>query len=481
MSASRDRPGQHGNRGTAHPRRTHKGPKSHKGSDEAPQRPVRAGFATRRLAVEILGAVIERHQPFDQQWSAATRSAPFAGLEPRDRAFVRLLTSTTLRRQGELEHVVRQFLEKPLPEDRGRLWPILLSGAAQLLCLDLPPHAVVDLCVELARADRGARRFDKLTNAVLRRVSERGKEIIATSDGVLLNIPVWLYARWEANYGTVLARRIAEASLRAAPLDLSLKSATADEARSFADSIGGRLLSTGSIRIAEHGRIEELPGYADGRWWVQDAAAALVTRVAGDVSGLAVADLCAAPGGKTASLASAGAKVTAVDFSEKRLSRLTENMRRLNLEAEIVAADVATWAPDLFFDVVLLDAPCSATGTVRRHPDLLRQKSPEDIARLAGLQAQMLDSAARLVRAGGQLVYSTCSLEPEEGPAQIDAFLACHPQFAREPVDILALGGDKDWLTSAGDLRTLPCHLPLDPPELSGMDGFYVARLRRSA
>lgn len=481
MAAARGRPGHHGNGNTGDPRRARKGYTSKSDAGTAPERPVRAGFATRRLAVEILSAVIERHQPFDQQWSTATRSAAFAGLEPRDRAFVRLLTSTTLRRQGELEHVVRQFLEKPLPQDRGRLWPILLSGAAQLLCLDLPPHAVVDLCVELARADRGARRFDKLTNAILRRVSERGKEIIGASDGVLLNVPPWLYGRWEATYGTVLARHIAEASLRAAPLDLSLKSTDPNEARSFADSIGGRLLPTGSIRIAEPGRVDELPGYADGRWWVQDAAAALVTRTAGDVRGLAVADLCAAPGGKTASLASAGARVTAVDFSEKRLARLTENMQRLNLEAEIVAADVATWVPDRSFDVVLLDAPCSATGTVRRHPDLLRQKSPEDITRLAGLQAEMLDSAAPLVSAGGLLVYSTCSLEPEEGPAQTDAFLARHPEFTREPVDILALGGDKDWLTPAGDLRTLPCHLPLDPPELSGMDGFYVARLRRSA
>ena len=481
MPDTRGRPRQHGNRGAAHARRDKNGPKSKAGSAPARSKPVRAGFATRKLAVEILGAVIERHQPFDQQWSTAVRSPAFETLEPRDRAFVRLLASTTLRRQGELEHVVRQFLEKPLPEDRGRLWPILLSGAAQLLCLDMPAHAVVDLCVELARADRGARRFDKLTNAVLRRVSERGKEIMAKADAIRLNIPDWIYERWEAHYGAELARRIADASLRAAPLDLSLKSPARDDAASFADSIGGKLLATGSVRVAEHGRIEDLPGYADGQWWVQDAAAALVPRVAGDIAGLTVADLCAAPGGKTASLASAGAKVTAVDLSEKRMTRLNENLRRLKLEVEVVIADVATWAPDVAFDVVHLDAPCTATGTVRRHPDLLRQKSLADITRLAGLQSQMLNTAAGVVRPGGLLIYSTCSLEPEEGSAQIDAFLAHHPQFTREPIDIVALGGEAAWLTAAGDLRTLPCHMQLDLPEFSGMDGFYVARLRRSA
>lgn len=454
---------------------------SAKSKPAAPAAPrSRPGYAARRLAVGLIAAVIERGQSFEQHWANLAKSADFAELEPRDRAFVRLLAATTLRRQGELEHVLKAFLEKPLPDDKGLLWPILLSGAAQLVCLGLPAHAVVDLCVELARADRGARRFDKLANAVMRRVSERGAALLESVDRVRLNTPTWLLARWEQAYGAETAHRIAEASLREAPNDLSLKPMPLDAVTAFAESIAALVLPTGTLRLTTHGRIEDLPGFAEGQWWVQDAAAALVSRVLGDVAGLDVADLCAAPGGKTASLASAGAKVTAVDLSEKRLGRLRENMQRLSLEVEVVAADVATWAPGRQFDAVLLDAPCSATGTVRRHPDLLRQKTVADIERLVPLQTRLLDNAATLVKPGGVLVYSTCSLEPEEGVAQVAAFLACHAEFAREPIEAAAIGADPAWLTALGELRTLPFHLPLDPPELSGMDGFYVARLRRA-
>ncbi len=340
---------------------------------------------------------------------------------------------------------------------------------------------MVDLCVELARADRGARRFDKLTNAVMRRVSERGATLLEREDRVRLNTPAWLLARWEDAYGAEVAHRIAEASLREAPNDLSLKPMPSEAVTAFAQSISALVLPTGTLRLTTHGRIEDLPGFTDGQWWVQDAAAALVSRAVGPVAGLEVADLCAAPGGKTASLASMGAKVTAVDLSEKRLGRLRENMQRLSLEVEVVAADVATWTPGRQFDAVLLDAPCSATGTVRRHPDLLRQKSMADVERLVPLQASLLDSAAALVKPGGVLIYSTCSLEPEEGVAQIVAFLARHTDYRREPIEASAIGADPAWLTPHGELRTLPFHLPLDPPELSGMDGFYVARLRRAS
>lgn len=450
------------------------------GMPKAPPAPAsRPGFAARRLAVGLIAAVVERGQSFEQHWANLAKSTDFVELEPRDRAFVRLLATTTLRRQGELEHVLKAFLEKPLPDDKGLLWPILLSGAAQLVCLELPAHAVVDLCVELARADRGARRFDKLTNAVMRRVSERGRALLDGADRVRLNTPVWLLTRWEQAYGAETAHRIAESSLREAPNDLSLKPMPPEAMAAFAESIAALALPTGTLRLTTHGRIEDLPGFAEGQWWVQDAAAALVSRAVGDVAGREVADLCAAPGGKTASLASAGAKVTAVDVSEKRLGRLRENMQRLALEVEVVAADVATWAPERQFDAVLLDAPCSATGTVRRHPDLLRQKTVADIERLVPLQARLLDNAATLVRPGGVLVYSTCSLEPEEGVTQVAAFLARHADFAREPIQAADIGADPSWLTPAGELRTLPFHLPVDPPELSGMDGFYVARLRR--
>ncbi len=438
-----------------------------------------AGLRARQLAVRLVTAVIEDGRPLDQAWADATKSPQFAALEPRDRAFARMLTATTLRRQGELEYVLRQFLERPLPDDKGHLWPILLVGAAQLVCLKLPPHAVVDLGVELTRLDRGARRFAKLTNAILRRVSEKGAALLEPQDEARLNVPDWLFSRWEATYGPAIARQIAQSSLREAPLDLSVKDPQG--AQIWAERLGATVLPMGSLRLAEHtGRIEDLPGYAEGAWWVQDAAAALVSRAVGAVAGLSVADLCAAPGGKTASLASAGAHVTAVDSSRTRLARLEENMQRLGLSVEVVCADVAQWSPGREFDVVLLDAPCSATGTIRRHPDLIRQKQAQDITRLAQLQTALLARAATYVRPGGILLYSTCSLEPEEGSAQVETFLAAHLQFRRDPLVAEQLGADPGWITSLGELRTLPFHLPLQPQSLSGLDGFYVARLRRS-
>ncbi|MET0653707.1 MAG: RsmB/NOP family class I SAM-dependent RNA methyltransferase [Hyphomicrobiaceae bacterium] len=439
-----------------------------------PARPARTpqGLAARDLAVQLVSDVLLGRQPLDQAWSELTARPAIAALEPRDRALARLIAATVLRRQGELEQLLNAFLAKPLPADKGRLWPILLAGAAQLACLGMPPHAVVDTAVELAQRDRGAHRFAKLANAVLRRVGERGAGLLADQDGVRLNTPDWLWQRWAAHYGSETARRIAEASLQEAALDLTLKPGTKAEAQAWADKLG-TLLPTGSVRVTAHGRIEDLPGFADGAWWVQDAAAALVVRLAGDVAGRSVADLCAAPGGKTAQLAAAGAQVTAVDVSPVRLGRLRDNLTRLRLQAEVVEADAAAWSPGRTFDIVILDAPCSATGTIRRHPDILRLKRVDDIARMADLQRGMLANAADLVAPGGLLVFATCSLEPEEGERQIAAFLAKCPGFQRETIDPASINAVSAWFTPLGELRTLPFHL-------SGMDGFYAARLRRT-
>ena len=438
-------------------------------------RKLPAGLAARELAVRLLAGVLIDGRPLEQVLAEASAAPRFSGLEARDRALARAVAATVLRRQGELEHVLGAFLERPLPRDQGRLWPILLTGAAQLVCLDMPAHAVVDLAVEATRRDRGAHRFAKLVNAVLRRVAERGPQLLASPDRVRLNIPDWLWQRWSAAYGPDTARLIAEASLREAPLDISAKS----DAAGWAARLGGRLLPTGSVRLTAHGRIEDLAGYAEGAWWVQDAGAALVARVAGDVANRRVADLCAAPGGKTAALAAAGARVTAVDVSPPRLARLRDNLRRLSLPAEVIEADAATWSPGLTFDAVVLDAPCTATGTIRRHPDILRLKSPEDIPRMADLQSRMLANAATLVRPGGLLVYSTCSLEPEEAERQIATFLPGHPDFQRLALEASEIGAEPTWIAADGDLRTLPFHLELEPAHLSGIDGFYAARLRR--
>jgi 16S rRNA (cytosine967-C5)-methyltransferase len=438
-------------------------------------RPKPQGFGAREVAVACLTSILERGRPLDDAFEAAAQKA--GALESRDRAFARLVVMSVLRHRGELEAVVSSFLDKPLPADSGRLWSILLSASAQLLLLDTPPHAAISLAVDQCRADRKAHRFDKLTNAVLRRVSETGNDVLAGLDRVTANIPSWLLRRWTETYGEALAREIAMASLNEAALDLSVKS----DAAAWAKRFGGALLPTGTVRLdrASAGRIEEMPGFADGAWWVQDAAAALPARLLGDVAGRDVADLCAAPGGKTAQLAGVGAKVTAVDQSPARLTRLRENLARLKLAAAVVEADVRTWEPGRTFDAVLLDAPCSATGTIRRHPDILHLRRKDDTSERVALQRRLIEQAATLVASGGLLVYCTCSLEPEEGEAQITHFLAANSDFTRLPIASGEAGIDPAWVTADGDLRTLPCHLAGPDPALSGLDGFYAARLKK--
>ncbi len=418
-------------------------------------------------------SVLSEGHSFD---GAAAKVFENSTLEGRDRALARLIAATVLRRLGELEFVLNSFLEKPLSKRHGALWQILLAGAAQLLFLDTPPHAAVGLAVDQARRDRQAAHYDKLVNAVLRRVARDGKAVLEGADALALNVPAWMLARWTQAYGGDVARRIAAASLAEAPLDVTVKEAP----ETWAERLGGAVLPTQTVRLAAGGRIEELAGYAEGAWWVQDAAAALPARLLGDVAGKSVADLCAAPGGKTAQLAAAGADVTSVDMAGARLERLRSNLARLHLDAQLVEADAVTWKPGRTFDAVLLDAPCTATGTMRRHPDILRLKRADDVAALADIQTRLLDSAAGLVAPGGTLLYCTCSLEPEEGARQIEAFLARDRRFTRSPIVAGECGIAADWLTPAGELRTLPFHLPGEQPHLSGMDGFYAARLVHS-
>jgi len=418
--------------------------------------------------------VLSEHHSFD---AAVAKEFQGGSLEPRDRALARLIAATVLRRLGELEAVLNSYLEKPLPKKQGAVWPILLSGAAQLLFLQTSPHAAVGLAVDQARRDRHAAHYDKLVNALLRRVAREGSSTLHGLDGVALNVPAWLLRRWTLAYGADEARRIAAASLAEAPLDLSVK----DSPQTWAERLGGTVLSTGSVRLAAGGRVEDLTGYSEGAWWVQDAAAALPARLLGPVARKSVVDLCAAPGGKTAQLAASGADVTAVDLSGARLQRLSANLDRLQLKAQLVEADASKWAPDRTFDAVLLDAPCTSTGTIRRHPDILRLKRSDDVAALADVQSRLLEGAAGLVAPGGTLLYCTCSLEPEECGLQIERFLQRNVEFTRSPVVSGEWGIAAEWLTAEGDLRTLPYHLPNERPELAGMDGFYAARLVRRA
>jgi 16S rRNA (cytosine967-C5)-methyltransferase len=429
------------------------------------------GLAARRIAADIIDGVLRRKIALDEQLSGKAAHRGLVTLPDRDRALTRRLIGTVLRRLGTLRHILLTFLERGFPSDAPRAETILLIGAAQILWLDVPDHAAVDLAVRLAQADRRAARYAGLVNAVLRRVAQRAKELAAERHP---DIPDWLRARWTQTYGADTAAKIADMVAEEPALDVTVKS----DAAEWADHVHGRVLPTGTVRTQAHGAITLLPGFHEGAWWVQDAAAALPARLFGDLHGRRVADLCAAPGGKTAQLAQAGAAVTAVDRSPQRLTRLRENLARLGLAADIAAADLLEWqtAP---FDAVLLDAPCSSTGTIRRHPDVAWLKSEADLGVLTALQAKLLDRAADLVAPGGTLVYCVCSLEPEEGERQIEAFLAREPRMQRVPIAAPDVFGCAEFIDGAGDLRTLPIHLPDPDPRWGGLDGFYAARMRR--
>jgi 16S rRNA (cytosine967-C5)-methyltransferase len=431
-----------------------------------PEKAETAGLQGRRLAVHLLRAALRDKQPFDDAFAASSAKAAFASLEFRDRAFARAIAAMALRRHGQIEDMLRRFLEKPLPAEAFEAWFILIAGAAQLAFMDVAPHAAISLAVEQAKGSRMAHRYAGLINAVLRKVSANAAPIIAEHDAARLNVPGWLFARWSARYGEDAAERIALAHLEEPELDLSVKA----EAQGWAGRLGGMVLPWGTVRLPVKGRIEDIDGYAEGGWWVQDAAAALPALLLGDVCGKRVADLCSAPGGKTAQLAACGAQVTAVDLSTSRLRRLQENLARLDLKAEIVQADAGEWKPSERFDAILLDAPCSATGTIRRNPDIPYLKTEADIAALSAVQTRLLDRALSLLKPGGELVYSTCSLEAEEGETQIERLLAMRQDIKLAPIQAGELSIPPECVTPAGMLRTLPFYA-------GGMDGFFAARL----
>jgi 16S rRNA (cytosine967-C5)-methyltransferase len=391
-------------------------------------------------------------------------------LDGRDRAFARLLAATTLRRLGQIDALIGGALATPLPPRAHKVQDVLRLGVAQLLFLDTPPHAAVDTAVELARS-LGLHAHVKLVNAVLRRLAREGRDQLAAQDAARLNTPDWLWDSWCAAYGEDTARRIAAAHLAEAPLDITAR----DDALSLAAPLEAEILPTGTLRRPAGGAVDTLPGFAEGAWWVQDMAAALPARLFGPLAGRRIADLCAAPGGKTLQLAAAGASVWALDRSAARLDRLRQNLDRVRLSAEVVAADATDWQPPHPLDGVLLDAPCSATGTARRHPDAPWTKGPGDVAKLAAAQDRLLRAAVAMVAPGGLIVFCTCSLQPEEGPARVEALLAAGAPVVRRPILAHEVGGLTELITADGDLRSLPCHLA----EKGGMDGFFAARLEK--
>ncbi len=426
-------------------------------------------MSARLLALKTLQSVFFNERPLGE----ALESSPRAGVDAREIGFARAIAMTVLRRLGEIDAVIAAFLRESLPVRSGPAEIILRMATAEMLFLNVAPHAAVSSAVELADGDARARHFKGLVNAVARRIATEGAALLPSLDAERLNTPPWAWDAWIATYGEATARAIATAHCSEPPLDITVKS----DAKTWADRLDAELLPTGTLRRRAGGRIEDLPGYQEGAWWIQDAGSALPAQLFGDVRGRTVIDLCAAPGGKTAQLAGAGANVIAVDHAAERLERLHENLHRLKLEAQTITATVEDWRPAVAADAVLLDAPCTATGTARRHPDVLWRKDASDVLAQVQIQDRLLAAAAAMVAPSGLLIYCVCSLAEEEGEGRVAVFLDRHTEFERRPIDPAELGGEAQFFTPNGDLRTLPCHWH----ERGGIDGFFAARLQRKA
>lgn len=424
-----------------------------------------AGVGARLAASRALGECLRGKRPLDAALDETTTL-----LSARDGGFARAIANETMRRFGQLDDLLRRFVPRPPPPHKaGPALEILLAGICELLFLQVPAHAAVDGANRLAATDPKAIHFKPLINATLRRVAREGGAALPQQDAERLNTPDWLWSRWVAAYGEKTTRAIAHIHAQTPPLDLAYKG-TAKSAPEDAIELPG-----GMFRLANAGNVENLAGFSQGEFWVQDFAATLPARLFGDVREREVLDLCAAPGGKTAQLCAMGARVIAVERDAARMTRLQENLARLRLGAELVLCDVRDYQPKALADCVLLDAPCSATGTIRRHPELPWIKAAADIAACTDAAAELLESAASMVKIEGLLVFAVCSLEPEEGVEQVAHFVRRHPEFERVPVVPEEVYGLAECLDAGGDLRTLPCHLG----ERDGMDGFYGARLRR--
>jgi 16S rRNA (cytosine967-C5)-methyltransferase len=432
------------------------------------------GLAARVAAAAVLRDVIANGHTLDELFAAGTGLSRIGGLNPRDLALTRSIVTAALRRLGTIRQALADLLERGLPRAAAQIEWCLTAAAAQILFLDVPDHAAVDLAVRMTRLDAKTAPYAALVNGVLRNLARKRDAYLDAASPLDHDTPPWLAARWRKIYGDETAQAIAAAHRLEPTLDISVKA----DPELWAEKLGAELLPTGSLRLPTHLPIPELPGYDEGEWWVQDAAAALPARFIAVEPGMRIADFCSAPGGKAAQLAARGARVTAIDRSAERLKLFSANFERLRLEADIIVADVTTLSGPIF-DAVLLDAPCSATGTIRRHPDVAWTKKPSDLTKLAAMQTRMLDKAFEMVKPGGTIIYCTCSIEPEEGEQQIAALLRRNPDIVRQPITAEEVGGLGEIVNANGEVRTLPSQLPAAEPRLAGLDGFFIARLVR--
>lgn len=421
------------------------------------------GMNSRKTAHALLMKVFKQKQTLEQAMSAEAKA--LNALSGPDRGFVFHLAMSVLRHRGACDALLARYLQQPIKDSRLDITLCLYLGICQLLVLKSPPHAVVDTSVELAKSCHPA--LSGLVNAVLKKIA---REETTLSLSGQQNTPEWMWEEWVDAYGEPIAQAIATAHLGEPPLDITVKDPA--QISHWQEALGAELLPTGSLRLRDASDVTKLTGFDEGAWWVQELAASLPVKLMGDLRGRKVLDLCAAPGGKTMQLIAGGAQVTAVDISQKRLERLQENLGRMGMQAELVTADIHRWKPAEKFEVILLDAPCSATGTLRRHPEIMLLRSPQDKHRLVQIQHQMLRHALEWLTPGGMLVYAVCSLQKEEGEDQIASLLA-EGKAVLKPINAAEVAGKTEWITPPGTLRTLPCHLA----ESGGVDGFFLARI----
>ncbi|WP_409019609.1 RsmB/NOP family class I SAM-dependent RNA methyltransferase [Brevundimonas vesicularis] len=421
------------------------------------------GVEARLVAGILLNAALEKRTGLDE----ALGQSPARDLPPADRAFARAVAMAALRRLGEIDQILdRRLAKAPPPPVRT----ILRIALAQTLVLETPAFAAVSTAVKLAERDAKTRPYKNLVNAVLRGIGREGPGKTSAE----ANLPDWLAARWKATYGEEGLAGLALATREEPATDLSARPGV--DLAALAEAVEGQVLPGGTVRAARRGDVSTWPGFEAGDWWVQDAAAAIPARLLDVSVDQTVLDMCAAPGGKTLQLAATGAATVALDRSEARLKRLRQNFQRMNLDAEIVAVPAEDWEDERQFDAVLLDAPCTATGTYRRNPEVLRATRPADVAKLADVQHRLLDAAAERVKPGGRLVYCVCSLEREEGETQVIAFLRRHKDFRTVTAVPARVGAPDEALTAEGWLRVLPSQWA----DRGGVDGFFVACLERT-
>jgi 16S rRNA (cytosine967-C5)-methyltransferase len=426
----------------------------------------------RKVALHLLQALFLKRSNLDQVFD---ESNEYQSLSQRDRAFVKMMITTVIRRLGQVDDLIKRALSRPdQPLNPPILQNILRLGVAQLLFMNVPDHAAVNTSVLLVESE-GHSRMKGFINAILRKMAAEGRDWTARQDVARLNTPDWLLKIWIADYGMRTALDIAMANVQEAPLDLTVRHSS--EITHWAEQLQATLLPFQSLRLHQARLIQDLPGFDEGAWWVQDVSASLPVSLMGDVTGKLVYDLCAAPGGKTAQLASRGAQVVAIDRSAKRIQRLNENLKRLGLQDHVrcEVSDAAHFNPRQKADIVLLDAPCSATGTIRRNPDVPWLKTQQDFTSLMDLQHRLLSHAADLVETNGLLFYCTCSLQKDEGDVQVERILNMRNDLQLVPFQAHELPAMTDLVAPTGMIRVLPHYLS----NLGGMDGFFIARLRK--